>query len=105
MKASILRILTAVALFFLIVFLLANLMRETQQQQVTSTDDMMKDITNKVATDAVEQFRIAERQGNKMQICVQAGLVAAAYLQAKAEGPYQTWKATEERLCRAAGVR
>jgi hypothetical protein len=44
-----------------------------------------KDIENKVASDAVEQYRIAERQGDKMQICVQAGLVSAAYLQAKDE--------------------
>ena len=29
-------------------------------------------VENKVAADAVEQYRIAERQGDKIQICVQA---------------------------------
>ncbi len=64
----------------------------------------MAQITNKVATDAVQQYEIAKRQGDPIQICVQAGFVSAAYLQAKDEVNYQAWKATERGDCRRAGV-
>ena len=46
-----------------------------------------------VAADAVDQYNIAVRQGDKK--CVQVGLVAAAYLQAKNESEYIDWKDIE----------
>jgi len=52
----------------------------------------------------VAQYEIAERQGDKMQICVQAGLVSAAYLQAKNESSYRNWKYIENTACKQAGV-
>lgn len=61
-------------------------------------------IENQVAVDAVNQYQIAKRQGNNIQVCVQAGLVSAAYLQAKDELNYQQWKKTESEDCRRAGV-
>ena len=64
----------------------------------------LRDIEAKVATDAVEQYRIAERQGDKMQICVQAGIVSAAYLQAKDEANYRIWKITEKTKCSEVGI-
>ena len=64
----------------------------------------MNKIENQVAADSVEQYNIAKRQGDAMQICVQAGMVSAAYLQAKDESNYQTWKTTEDADCKAAGV-
>lgn len=64
----------------------------------------MQKITDQVASDAEVQYGIAKRQGDRMQICVQAGLVAAAYLQAKNESQYQAWKNTEADDCRRAGV-
>lgn len=69
--------------------------------QVTS--DMAK-IEGQVATDAVSQYEIAKRQGDPIQICVQAGMVSAAYLQAKDEASYQTWKRREAQDCKRAGV-
>jgi hypothetical protein len=65
--------------------------------------DMSK-IEDQVATDAVSQYNIAKRQGDPMQVCVQAGTVSAAYLQAKDEANYQTWKRTEAQDCKRAGV-
>jgi len=65
--------------------------------------DLQK-IQNQVAGDAVQQYEIAERQGNPMQMCVQAGLVSASYLQAKDETNYQLWKTIEGNDCRRAGV-
>jgi hypothetical protein len=64
----------------------------------------MADIENKVAVDAVAQYEIAKRQGDAMQTCVQAGMVSAAYLQAKNEAQYTSWKATEKADCARAGL-
>jgi hypothetical protein len=68
------------------------------------TSNVMDDIYQKVASDAVQQYRIAERQGDKIQICVQAGLVSATYLQAQDESSYRTWKDIEKAVCRQAGM-
>ena len=64
----------------------------------------MDSIYDQVAKDAIQQYEIAERQGDKIQICVQAGLVSAAYLQAKDEANYQTWKEVERADCSRAGM-
>lgn len=64
----------------------------------------MDKIEDSVAADAVSQYEIAARQGDPMQKCVQAGMVAAAFLQAKDEANYGTWKATEKADCAAAGL-
>ena len=64
----------------------------------------MAEIEKAVAADAVKQYQIAKRQGDKIQICVQAGLVTAALLQAKDEDDYREWKATEHHDCVMAGV-
>ena len=65
--------------------------------------DMQK-IENKVANDAVNEYEIAKRQGNLMQICVQAMQVSAGYLQAKDEPHYRQWKSIESDDCRRAGL-
>lgn len=65
--------------------------------------DMQK-IKNQVATDAVNQYQIAKRQGDLIPLCVQAGMVSAAYLQAKDEPNYREWKETESYDCERAGV-
>jgi hypothetical protein len=56
--------------------------REAESRYVVAG---MADIHNQVATDAVAQYDIAKRQGDAMQACVQAGMVSAAWLQAKDE--------------------
>lgn len=65
--------------------------------------DMAK-LEDQVAIDSVNQYNIAKRQGDPIQICVQAGMVTAAYLQAKDEANYQAWKRTEAQDCKRAGV-
>jgi hypothetical protein len=64
----------------------------------------MGEIENKVATDSVTEYGIAKRNGNGMDVCVQAGMVAAAFLQAKDEASYRQWKDTETVDCKAAGL-
>ncbi|OHA86992.1 MAG: hypothetical protein A3A96_03580 [Candidatus Zambryskibacteria bacterium RIFCSPLOWO2_01_FULL_39_39] len=64
----------------------------------------LDDIYKQVSADAVQQYEIAKRQGDKIQICVQAGMVSAAYLQEKNEMSYQQWKAIEKVDCSEAGL-
>lgn len=65
----------------------------------------MQRIEDKVAADAEARYQIAKRNGTKMDVCVQAGFVAAAYLQAKNETGYQRWKGTEKNDCEVAGLK
>jgi len=74
------------------------------KQMVEAGNNYVEQVQNQVAQDAVEQYNIAKRQGDKIQICVQAGIVSAAYLQAKDETNYQKWKAIEKAECKAAGM-
>jgi hypothetical protein len=57
-----------------------------------------------VADDAVKQYEIAKRDGAQMDVCVHAGLVSAAYIQAKDEENYRKWKQIENDECARAGV-
>lgn len=56
-------------------------------------------VERKVAQDAIEQYEIAVRSNDPTQICVQAGLVSAAYMQAKDEQKFREWRRTETRAC------
>lgn len=64
----------------------------------------MQNIYDKVAKDAEEKYGIAKLNGNAIDAYVQAGMVAAAYLQAKDEVNYQKWKDIEAEEARLAGV-
>lgn len=64
----------------------------------------MDKIYYQVVQDTVDQYNIAKKQGDAMQICVQAGLVSAAYLQAKNQEKYNEWKSIEKADCRVAGL-
>ena len=64
----------------------------------------MKNINDQVASDAVEQYEISKSGGDKIEVCVHAGMVSAAYLQAKDESSYTKWKDIERQDCRLAGI-
>ena len=68
------------------------------------TKSTLSGIHDQVAQDAVAQYNIAAAQGDKMQKCVQAGLVSAAYLQAQDTSNYNMWKSLEDADCRVAGL-
>ena len=70
-------------------------------QTANTTDDTYE----KAASDAVDQYNIARRNGKPIDQCVQARVVAAAYLQAKDEDNYKIWKETEATDCGAVGMR
>lgn len=65
--------------------------------------DMGK-IEQQVAEDAVEQYGVVKRSGTPVDACVHAGLVTAAYVQAKDEDHYKMWKKTEHADCALAGM-
>ena len=68
-----------------------------------AANDMAK-LEQQVASDFTQQYEIAKRNGSPADICIQAGIVAASYLQAKDEPNYQTWKATQKSDCAKAGL-
>jgi hypothetical protein len=57
-----------------------------------------------IAQDEITQYQIAKRAKDKMHMCLQAGLVAAAYMQAKDETRWNQWRATEKADCHRAGL-
>jgi hypothetical protein len=69
-----------------------------------STEKRMNEVAQQVAADAVAQYELAKRGPDKIQTCVQAGIVAAAYLQAKDESSYNAWKNKEREDCAQAGI-
>lgn len=71
---------------------------------IKATQPTMNQVMAKVATDAIDQYNIAKRGGDAVQTCVQAQSVVAAYLQAKDEADYTTWKATAHDDCKKAGI-
>lgn len=88
-------------LVVVIIFWFLSLTGSNVEKQTSSTMDNIRD---QVASDAVAQYNIAKRQGDKIQICVQVGLVSAAYLQAQNESSYQSWKDIQKTDCRNAGM-
>lgn len=88
----------AVIIGFLIIWYFLTKGIETQSVQT------MDDLKQKVAADFVEQYDIAKQQGDKVQICVQAGIVSAGFLQAKDAVNYQKWKDIEKADCAKAGI-
>ncbi len=68
-------------------------------------DDQLQAINDKVAADTVEQYNIAKTSGgSSIDLCVQAGMVAAAFLQAKNDTEYSRWKMQQDSDCRVAKV-
>jgi type VI protein secretion system component VasK len=78
--------------------------KETMDNVRSVTGRDIDGIYDQVAEDAVRQYDIARRQGDVMQICVQAGFVTAGYLQAKNEDKYNRWKSIEKDDCKRAGL-
>ena len=64
----------------------------------------MNKIENQVAEDAIRQYEIAKRSGSAMDAYVQAGMVAAAFLQAEDEANYKKWKEIEKEEAKNVGL-
>jgi hypothetical protein len=68
-----------------------------------ATQDWGK-IRLQVANDAVAHYQMAKKGNNFKDMCVQAGIVADAYLQLKDEEKYRSWRNAEKSDCKAAGM-
>jgi hypothetical protein len=64
----------------------------------------MQKIENQVAKDMVEQYKIAKLNGSAIDAYVQAGMVAAAFLQANDSENYKKWKEVEKKEAKNAGL-
>jgi len=64
----------------------------------------MDAVYDQVSSNAIEQYNIAKEQGDPIQICVLAGMVAASYLQAKDQENYDSWRAVEISECEVVGM-
>jgi hypothetical protein len=71
----------------------------TSDQVSQSASRFMDDINEKVIRDAERKYQIASGSGKDVDRCVQAGMVAAAHLQAHNQPSYQSWKMREEMDC------
>lgn len=70
------------------------------------SDDRLQAIRAQVAIDAVKRFTIVERNGGSaMDLCVQAGSVTAALLQAEQADLYRKWLEIRRSACHHAGIR
>lgn len=70
-------------------------------------DQVQKDVNNissQVARDAEKQYEIARKNGEDMDAYLQAGIVAAAYLQANDEANYKKWKKIEKEAGKKVGL-
>ena len=63
------------------------------------TNQGLQNVYNQVSTDTLDQYNIAKKHGNRTDICVQAGLVKASYMQAKDEDNFKKWTEIEARDC------
>jgi outer membrane lipoprotein-sorting protein len=77
-----------------------------ESRQVTNAiiDTQMDPIYQKVVDDSIHEYEIVKKNGEKMETCVHAGMVKAAYLQAKDEANYKKWNDVEKSDCKVAGM-
>jgi hypothetical protein len=73
----------------------------TQEPQASAPLDLLGDIDQQVIADALRQYEIVSESGSNVDKCVQAGLVAAAYMQAGETEPYRRWAEVEDGWCGA----
>jgi hypothetical protein len=73
---------------------------DPQDPDVYSTSNIEEQVTR----DAVIEYGIAKRQGDKMQIYVSASMVCAACLQSKNEVAYKYWKTVEDTARQLVGI-
>ncbi|HLD91748.1 MAG TPA: hypothetical protein VI911_12175 [Patescibacteria group bacterium] len=70
-----------------------------------NSNSTMKGVHEKVIKQFLNQYKLAIKSGDKIEICVQAGFVVAAYSQAGIEKDYLKWKTIQRQDCAYAGIR
>jgi hypothetical protein len=90
------------ALVVLYVIYSINEMRNRNSTPASSVQES----NDKSAASAVRQYQtmLHDQHSTQVDVCVQAGLVSSAYLQAQDEMNYKKWKAIQKSDCARAGV-
>lgn len=90
---------------FFVVLVAIILLIAASMPSPEEVDQAVDDIKFKVAEDAETQYEMVYRiSGTPIDRCVQAGFVAAAWLQAQNEERYSLWKNIELTACELAGM-
>jgi len=85
---------------------MSELVRSSEHKLQSQTQITMQGIQDKVANDAVNKYNIVQSsvdlstQQGAVALCVQAGMVSAAMLQASNQTLYKKWKDTENKDCK-----
>jgi hypothetical protein len=90
------------ALVVLYVIYSVNEMRNRNNAPAPS----IQEDNDKSAESAVRKYQMMlhDQHSTQVDVCVQAGLVSSAYLQAQDEMNYKKWKAIQKSDCARAGV-
>lgn len=101
-KLNSLEILIGVIFVILVPFFLSKLIRPAPD---SSARTVPKSIADQVVADTIAQYEIAKSSGRSaVDICVQAGIVVGAQLQAQDSSGYNRWKSIQQADCTTAGV-
>ena len=71
---------------------------------LSGCDAGLESIHRQVVSDTLDEYKLALKGGDPIEICVQAGLVVAGYRQANDEANYLKWKKIEKSKCSQAGL-
>jgi len=64
----------------------------------------MNKIFRQTALEEERKFKLVYESGSKMDMCIHAGIVAEAWLEANNAEKYKEWKETHKKACKAAGL-
>lgn len=64
----------------------------------------LEDVHREVIKDAIAQYEAIKKSDDKIEVCVYAGMVTAAYVQANNEKEAKKWKDIEDVDCKRAGI-
>lgn len=67
-------------------------------------DKGMEAINAKEVRDNIDQYNVALKGDDEVDICVKAGLVKESYLRAKDNSNYEIWSGIEKSDCKNAGL-
>jgi len=78
----------------------AQVKRELEEE----TKKAEVEFNQKVIDEAIAQYQMVARAGLKQEMCLRAGIVVEAHLQAKQEEDWRVWKQIQYRDCKKAGI-
>lgn len=68
------------------------------------TKKVEAELNQKIIDEAIAQYQIVARAELKQEMCLRAGVVVEAHLQAKQEADWRIWKQIQYRDCKKAGI-